>query len=198
MIKIGRACFQFCTGIRTLIIDEGLKTLTEDAFRGCYGLETVYLPRTLDLIESSVFCYCGKLTDVYYRGTETQWDNITKSWIENIKLTDAVKHFGYAPPGVSQAEITADQSSPGEPQTMTLTTQSEIEATVFLACYSSADGRLLTVESWELDAGAKDERSVTVNVGTCRRVFILARDDLRPLCPSIELNSNVLEAHPAP
>lgn len=62
---------------------------------GCLkNLKKIYLPQSLQKINSSAFYYCSSLTDVYYSGSETEWNEIEIA-SGNSKLVNATKHFNY-------------------------------------------------------------------------------------------------------
>ncbi len=64
--------------ITSVYIPEGVTYIGEGAFCFSYNLESIYLPSTLSQVGETVsaFYMCTKLKDVYYGGTEEQWENI--------------------------------------------------------------------------------------------------------------------------
>ena len=88
--SIGEDCFESCF-INSINIPEGVTILKNGAFSHS-GIKTIYLPSTLKTIETSAFYGCGKLTDVYYSGSQNQWENIEISG-NNEPLTEASIHF---------------------------------------------------------------------------------------------------------
>lgn len=62
------------------------------SFRYCSGLESVTIGKGVELIEYGAFNWCNSLTDVYYEGSEEEWQNIV---IEdyNASLLNATVHF---------------------------------------------------------------------------------------------------------
>lgn len=65
-------------------------------------------------IRKYAFRNCDTLTDIYYAGTEEEWNNITIG-TANAPIKNAVKHYGYHPsssnPTISISSITADTVS---------------------------------------------------------------------------------------
>ncbi|GEM_PF-4438069 len=55
-------------------------------------VKKVILPKSLSTISSEAFWKCNKLTDVYYAGTETEWNNIEIS-TNNESLLNAEIHY---------------------------------------------------------------------------------------------------------
>ncbi len=79
--------------ITELEIYSGITYIGRENFQGCTGLTKVRLPRTLETVSLRAFQQCGALTDVYYDGLESEWEEIT---IEsgNEPLLYATLHTG--------------------------------------------------------------------------------------------------------
>ena len=82
--------------VRSLAIGEGITEIGQNAFYYCSHLVTVTLPFSLQNIKYSAFDGCYALTDVYYSGTESYWNNITIS-SGNTELSGATMHYSSAP-----------------------------------------------------------------------------------------------------
>ncbi|MBQ6019187.1 MAG: leucine-rich repeat protein, partial [Clostridia bacterium] len=93
---LAEEAFYGCTGLKNLTIEEGLSEISASAFYGCSGLKRVRIPVSVTSIARKAFYNCGSLTDVYYFGSEEQWNAVS---IEstNHTVTDAAKHFNAAP-----------------------------------------------------------------------------------------------------
>ncbi|MBR3149275.1 MAG: S8 family serine peptidase [Eubacterium sp.] len=76
----------------TYIELRNLSELSENAFEGCENLSTVTLSNKLLSVGSDAFYGCTNLTDVYYDGTENEWNNIDIA-DNNDCLTNAAIHF---------------------------------------------------------------------------------------------------------
>jgi hypothetical protein len=63
------------------------------AFSSCSSLTGLTLPPSISIIEERAFEGCENLTDVYYRGTEEQWNSISVG-TGNEPLLNANIHFG--------------------------------------------------------------------------------------------------------
>ena len=70
----------------------------DNAFSHCKDLRSVTLPASLEKIGILAFSDCNGLADVYYAGTEEEWNDILKETTglaeENDGLANAVVHFG--------------------------------------------------------------------------------------------------------
>ena len=88
---IGQFAFQGCTSLETLNIPS-VETIAASAFSGCTGLTSVSLPKNVKTIGNAAFRYCENIKDVYYAGSETEWNAINiQTW--NEPLTKATIHY---------------------------------------------------------------------------------------------------------
>ena len=63
--------------LKHLILPESLVNIGAQAFLYCYSLESVSIPSSTTSIGYRAFYGCNSLTDVYYSGTEEQWNAIS-------------------------------------------------------------------------------------------------------------------------
>lgn len=90
--EIGRA-FDRCPNLVSVTIGSGVTILCYRAFWGCEALTTITLGLGIKSISNDAFEGCSNLIDVYYKGTETQWKNITIGSDNFILLNRAYIHF---------------------------------------------------------------------------------------------------------
>ena len=78
--KDGKALVQYALGKKdeSFYIPESVTSIDSDAFRSCKNIQSVTIPDSVTLIGNSAFSYCSSLTMINYRGTEAQWNSITK------------------------------------------------------------------------------------------------------------------------
>ncbi len=74
------------------IVPDGVTTIGSGAFEYCDSLTNVTIPTSVTIIESSALYDCSNLTDVYYDGTEEQW-NLISIDSGNTALTNATIHY---------------------------------------------------------------------------------------------------------
>ncbi len=77
LTNIGEGAFETCTSLTRLTLPSGLTSIPKGLFRECTGLTQISLPEGLTSIGESAFHDCPVLADVFYAGTEKQWDQIT-------------------------------------------------------------------------------------------------------------------------
>lgn len=68
--------YLYAIPIKSLIIPDNIKVISECAFQYCRDLTEVYLPDNLTEIRSYAFSVCSKLKTLYYNRTKEEWNNI--------------------------------------------------------------------------------------------------------------------------
>ena len=84
--------FYGCTALKELTIPSGVTEIQWAAFYGCEALKRISIPAAVTSIEPNAFYECILLFDVYYGGTEEQWNAITIG-DGNYCLTNAARHY---------------------------------------------------------------------------------------------------------
>ena len=83
-----------CESLEEVIILNGLTSIPDNVFRGCGNLKKITIPVSVTTIGYEGFF--GNLTDVYYTGTQADWQNInftnqtTKTYMESATI-----HYGH-------------------------------------------------------------------------------------------------------
>ncbi|MBR3975581.1 MAG: leucine-rich repeat protein [Clostridia bacterium] len=96
--KVASWAFMDCVSLKNVVIPDGVTVIGGAVFAGCSRLESVTIPATVTTIHGSAFSGCTSLTDVYFLGTEKQWNaiicNDSTMGKENMSgLTDQIIHF---------------------------------------------------------------------------------------------------------
>ncbi len=91
---IGSYAFVKCDSLTSITIPDSVTTIGSYAFYDCDSLTSITIPDSVTTIGSQAFRYCDSFTDVYYTGTEEQWNNITIDDY-NSDLNNATIHFNY-------------------------------------------------------------------------------------------------------
>ncbi len=89
---IDTAAFRSCTGLTSVSIPNNVTTVGNQAFYGCTNLTSVTIPNSVNSIGNHAFYNCSSLTDVYYNGTQGDWNEITIG-TSNSNLKDAQRHY---------------------------------------------------------------------------------------------------------
>ena len=79
-----------------------------EVFSGCASLTSAVIPDSVTVMGGSVFLNCINLTDIFYEGTEEQWNALDYSGNDNtlaiIGVPNATIHFNSAGSGSTSAK----------------------------------------------------------------------------------------------
>ncbi len=90
--SIGDWAFEGCIGLTSITIPDSVTSVGWEAFRDCVSLTSITIPDSVTRIGDEAFYGCSKLSDVYYGGTEAQWQEIAIG-SNNEALTNATIHY---------------------------------------------------------------------------------------------------------
>ena len=90
--NIGDYAFSDCANLNSVTIPTKVTKIGDAAFKNCTKLTSVTIPNSVTNVGANVFKDCNKLADVYYTGTKTEWDGLTKG-SGNDSLTNATLHY---------------------------------------------------------------------------------------------------------
>ena len=122
---IGEGMFQNCLMLPGVEIPQGAESIGASAFASCSGLTAVIIPDSVTTIGIAAFSSCP-LTDIYFTGTEAQWNSIRKLGDTVAAVSKATIHYNYTPPtkpdpddgdnpgngvSISEATVTLSQTS---------------------------------------------------------------------------------------
>ena len=72
--EIGYCAFEDCSLLKSIVIPNTVTALQEYAFRRCTALTKITIPSSVSDINWRGISECPRLTNIYYDGTEAQWD----------------------------------------------------------------------------------------------------------------------------
>ena len=180
--------FSGCTGLKEVAIYNGVASISPSAFSGCTNLKTLYLPRSVTKIEAGAFYDCEKLWEVYYTGSQENWNDI-EIGDKNAFLKTANIHYGENELGeivvdIIPAEIVTAEG--GEAYQITLYCQEKQNVTAFGARYD-ADGKFIDVVTLQLTAGEDNEMVVIADGAYLIRIMAVNSDGFTPICAALSL-----------
>ena len=131
MKTIGARAFFQCTSLEEIDIPHGVTIIDEELLYGCVNLKRITIPETVVFIAKSALCNCelieevtlydnitnigdnafkgcNKLKNVYYTGSETEWNNI-KIGTDNFALSNVIYNYVMTK-GISLDKISANIS----------------------------------------------------------------------------------------
>lgn len=94
--SLGESVFYRCPKLESVVFKDGFTNIGKDMFNYCSKLERVEIPESVTAILSGAF-YNTAITDVYYRGTKSQWNAIAIA-SNNDVLDRATIHYETAMP----------------------------------------------------------------------------------------------------
>lgn len=92
--SIDNTAFAGCTGLTSVVIGDSVTSIAYGAFYDCTSLTSVTIPNSVTSIGDNAFYNCTSLSDIYYKGSEEQWNAIDIGKF-NYKLTNATIHYNY-------------------------------------------------------------------------------------------------------
>ena len=94
--EIEANAFQGKSNLTGVVIADSVTSIGEGAFDDCDGLTSITLGKGLKEIKKFAFT-SGKITDIYYAGTEAEWNEIQISSVQSDAFRSATIHFNYTP-----------------------------------------------------------------------------------------------------
>ena len=76
VVSIGESAFDGCTSLVSVTLSKSITTIEYSTFFGCSSLTSIEIPKSVTTIVNFAFCNCTNLTDVYYAGTQSEWNKI--------------------------------------------------------------------------------------------------------------------------
>ena len=110
--RISTGMFQNCLMLAGVEIPQGAESIGGSAFASS-GVAAVVIPDSVTTIETAAFSSCSMLKNVYFTGSEAQWNSIGKSGDVVAALSKVTIHYNYTPPVSSPSPSPSPTSSPG-------------------------------------------------------------------------------------
>ena len=76
--SIGTMAFDSCSSLTTVVIPDSVISIEIQTFCRCSSLTTVVIPDSVISIGDNAFRFCSSLKYIYYSGTRSQWNAISK------------------------------------------------------------------------------------------------------------------------
>lgn len=108
LYSVMNGAFLNCSSLENIIIPDNVSKLDSNVFSGCTSLKSVTLGTGIKEIGSSIFKDCENLTDIYYTGTQEQWEKIAIQQKGNEIFQNVQIHFEESAPEILTGDINQD------------------------------------------------------------------------------------------
>lgn len=179
---IGKAAFVYCEHLPAITLPEGVETIADWVFAQNSALTSIVLPSSLTYIGETAFFGCESLTDVYYSGTEEQWNAIRMFSRDDSEdsLCQAEIYYEYHPEPETVISVPAVSGN-----TVTVNISCAEPAAAFCAVYDDS-GKMLEALTKPVE-GEKEEQKLTfpfTDAGFDHAKVFLLDSQGKPLCES--------------
>lgn len=168
--EIKNYVFGECKSINCITVSNTVTHL--GTLRGCENLTTVVLPQSIQTIVSNAFYNCP-LSDIYFCGTESQWEDVSVVTTDgtilgtpdyDAKIRDATIHYNYNPNPTTSHSVTYNYSANGGTSATVSTATVAEGAAIDLTPTATKSG--WTFVGWNTNANATAAlSSLTMNTG---------------------------------
>ncbi len=149
--------FEACYSLESVTIGNGITKIGESTFLWCKNLKSIVLPPSVVTIANGAFMQCNSLKDVFYGGTEDQWQTIAIS-SDNGPLKNAEIHYNVPLHHFGAWTVTKAATCTEAGSQMRVCTDvgcTQAETAVLPALGHDWDGSTVTKEPTETEDGSK-------------------------------------------
>ena len=148
---VAKGEFEAYDNLTNVVVNEGLVWIGVNAFCNCPSLQTVSLPSSVKYLGGKSFYECSSLADIYFNGTEEQWENVGKGGGWNYGTPETMKiHWrcavtfdanGHGTAPAAQTNLWSNEAKATEP------VQPTAEGWTFTGWYTDAE----CTKKWNFD-----------------------------------------------
>ena len=161
----------------------GAAIIPYGAFSNCASIKQITLNAGVTSIGDYAFYNCGSLTDIYYQGSETAWNGITKG-SNNGSIQSATVHFDGTQATSDEPSVTGSLSADGA--TLSYTAYNVPAGAALIAASYDGSGKLVDVRIISFDAAQAQVSGPVVGLttGTGYRycLYLTGGATFAPLC----------------
>ena len=109
--SIGEWAFSDCSSLTSITIPNSVSKISYGTFECCENLKSVTIPTSVKSIDGRAFSFCDSLSDIYYKGTASQWKAVKVEAFNN-PLKNATIHYVSNVPAAPALKITTSAGKP--------------------------------------------------------------------------------------
>lgn len=183
--EIGSHAFTGRADVTEVVVPDSVKRFGSSVFYACAGLKSVTLPcpeneRSKFYIYSGTFAHCDSLTDVYFAGSQRQWDEWVTIYDNNDPLKNATLHCAVVDGTLeSDSGVTVDWSLDRATGTVSVPAETIPQEHRVMVVEYDRQGRFIG-----LRVLTRDRLSATVAEDAETLKIIWLDGELAPQCPA--------------
>lgn len=133
--SISSFAFWKCNRLISVYFSDGAESMGSYMFGNCWNLNTVKIPESLSGFASNAFEYCSSFSDIYYGGSEAQWNMLDKA---AASIPDVTMHYNFPATDIGYQYTVNDISvNDGKAEIELVTTRNPEKAELMLAVYDN-------------------------------------------------------------
>lgn len=182
--SIGISAFYSCSSLTSVIIPDSITSISNYAFSYCNSLTGITIPNSVTTIGFEAFYGCDSLTDVYYGGTEKEWNDINIDDGNDCLMHATIHYNVFAILPTTTAEITKSETD--ETYNFEVSPEEAYEKCYVYAAIYDENGSLLSMNRVPLEM--TENTSISINKSAndaLAKIFIWA-DTLQPIITAKE------------
>ena len=172
--NIGSGTFYNCSSLTSITILNSVTSIGDGAFEYCKSLTSVTIPNSVTSIDEYAFWACNSLKDVYYSGTQEQWEKISIG-NGNGSLTNATIHYGSSAPAANAKAMRAPAAPAAQSTVYTATAQNAVPGELYMLYAFSSGTDLSSLEyvaQLRADSGEVKFRYIPRNSGELNVIIV--------------------------
>ena len=92
--------FYGCTSLKTITLPNGLTAINPGVFQNCAKLASIIIPSGVKTIDENAFLSCSALGQIFFKGTETAWNQISIHESNDTLETATVYYYSETQPTI--------------------------------------------------------------------------------------------------
>ena len=172
--SIGYRALKDCKSLTSITIPDSVTSIGGSAFENCSSLTSITIPDGVTCFGNDAFLRCSSLKDVYYSGTQEQWEKIS-IYDYSGSLTSATIHYGSSAPAANAKAMRAPAAPAAQSTVYTATAQNAVPGELYMLYAFSSGTDLSSLEyvaQLRADSGEVKFRYIPRNSGELNVIIV--------------------------